>query len=172
MTAARVLLWGLALGLLVASVWAWPHLPDRIPLHFGADGLPDRWGDRSLWGWFLLPLIGLAMGALMDGIGRWSLRHPEKQTINLPQAKDLMALPVERRVPVLRKAAGLLLWVGVGIQVAFVLFQVGSFAASRGEPSQAWTLAGLAISLLGSPVAVVWGIVAISNEIARQKREA
>lgn len=169
MTTARVLLWGLAAALVAGAVWAWPLLPERIPLHFGADGLPDRWGERSLWGWFVLPAIGVATAALLDGVGRWALRHPEKQTINLPSSDDLMRLPVERRIPVLRRAAVFLLGIGVWMMGGFVLFQVGSFVAAQGGASQPWTVAGLVLCLLGSPVALIWGLTAIQNEITRQR---
>ncbi|HSJ32502.1 MAG TPA: DUF1648 domain-containing protein [Longimicrobiales bacterium] len=48
------------------SVYVYPELPERIPLHFRADGTPDRWGDRSWLTWLLLPLIGAAtIGFLM-----------------------------------------------------------------------------------------------------------
>ena len=172
MTVMRILLWGLTLALVAMAAWAWPGLPERIPLHFGADGLPDRWGERSVWGWFLLPALGVAMAALMDGIGRWSVRHPEKQTINLPQSGDLMALPLEYRIPVLKRAAAVLAGVGVAMLAAFCLFQIGSYAASHGEPSQGWTLAGLGVCMLGSIVGLAGGMVAISSELDRQKRAA
>ncbi|MEM6326715.1 MAG: DUF1648 domain-containing protein [Bacteroidota bacterium] len=170
MSVSRLLLWSLTLALVVASVWAWGGLPEQIPTHFGPDGLPDRWSERSVWNWFVLPGIAVAMAVLMDGVAAWSLRHPDMQTLNLPSSKDLMALPIDRRMPILQRSASLMRWMGVGLLVAFGLFQMGAYAAAFGEPSQPWTLAGLFVCLIGSPVAVVWGLVAISSEITRQTR--
>ena len=38
------------------SVWAvaiayWSQLPERIPMHFGMNGVPDRFADKSIWSW-------------------------------------------------------------------------------------------------------------------------
>lgn len=170
MTASRALLWTLALATLAWAIWVYPTIPERIPIHFGLDGLPDRWRDRSLAGWLLLPLIGVGLAAMMDGIAQWTLRHPEKKTINLPQADDLMALPVERRLPVLRRAVSMTNGMGIVMLAAFAVLQVGSYAAARGEPSQGWTLAGLAICLAVPLAVLVWGMTSISAEITRQKR--
>ncbi len=29
------------------TIWVFPQLPERIPLHFGPDGTPDAWGARG-----------------------------------------------------------------------------------------------------------------------------
>jgi uncharacterized membrane protein len=40
-----------ALALVVLSLaiaaWVWPHMADRLPVHWGLDGRPDRWGGRA-----------------------------------------------------------------------------------------------------------------------------
>src|SRR5690606_40771282 len=53
-----------------ASILLWPSLPEKLPVHFGASGAPDAWADRSLFSWFGLPMIGLAMGLLMYALPR------------------------------------------------------------------------------------------------------
>lgn len=35
------------LALWAVSLWAWPHLPDRVPTHWGLSGQPDAWGPKS-----------------------------------------------------------------------------------------------------------------------------
>lgn len=72
--------WFLASVLVYAVVvgWAWSALPEGpVPLHFGADGTPDRFGSRDealvslgagLGGWFWPALGGYL--ALMLG---WSV---------------------------------------------------------------------------------------------------
>ncbi|MEL6614905.1 MAG: DUF1648 domain-containing protein [Bacteroidota bacterium] len=171
MSVSRLLMWTLALATLAWAVWAYAALPERIPLHFGIDGTPDRWGDRSLAGWLLLPLVGIGMAALMDGVGQWALRNPEKQTINLPQSDAIMALPVERRLPVLRRAIAMTNAVAVLLLVAFAILQIGDYAAALGAPSQGWTVLGVGICLTGPLAVLVWGITSVSNEIDRQRRE-
>lgn len=37
----------LILSPLVYLALVWSSLPDEVPLHFGADGQPDRWGSKS-----------------------------------------------------------------------------------------------------------------------------
>jgi uncharacterized membrane protein len=172
MSLSRALMWSLALATLAWAVWAYGSLPERIPLHFGIDGTPDRWGERSMGRWLLLPLVGVGVAALMDGVGQWALRHPEKRTLNLPQSDDLMALPVERRVPVLRRAVAMTNATGVVILVAFAFLQAGAFAAAHGAPSQVWTVIGIAICLVGPLAVVVWGIAAITAEITHQRQAA
>ena len=171
MSLSRILMWSLALATLAWAAWAYGSLPERIPVHFGLDGTADRWEDRSLGSW-LLPALGLALAALFDAIARWSVQNPQKQTINLPQSADLMALPVERRVPVLRRSAAMLYAVGAVVLVAFALIQVGSYAEAFGRPSQAWVMAGVGVATVGPLAVLVSGTVAVSNEIARQRREA
>ena len=47
----------------------WSSLPERIPIHFGFDGRPDRWVDSKLW-ILLLPCFNLAIYILFLFIGR------------------------------------------------------------------------------------------------------
>jgi hypothetical protein len=56
----------IALGALVTlylvAAWNYPMLPERVPRHFDARGLPDAWGaPGSIW---VLPVIALPLYAL------------------------------------------------------------------------------------------------------------
>jgi uncharacterized membrane protein len=56
-----------AAAMLAASAWAWDRIPDRVPVHFGIDGMPDRYGSK--WeALFIMPgvvaLIGLIMAVV------------------------------------------------------------------------------------------------------------
>jgi immunity protein, SdpI family len=59
--------WLIALGLIVAAFVAslalYGALPERIPIHWGIDGKPDRFGDKT-WAIFLSPMIMIGMLAL------------------------------------------------------------------------------------------------------------
>jgi uncharacterized membrane protein len=51
------------------SAIAWRYLPDRMPVHWGLSGEPDRWGSR-LEGAFMVPAITLATVLLMRFLPR------------------------------------------------------------------------------------------------------
>jgi len=50
---------------IIATLIAYPGLPDRIPTHFDINMRPDAWSDKSLLTAMTLPLINLATFALM-----------------------------------------------------------------------------------------------------------
>jgi uncharacterized membrane protein len=58
---------GMALALFAYTVDAWPRLPERIPTHFGASGLPDAWARKSVASVFLVPILGLVMALILGG---------------------------------------------------------------------------------------------------------
>src|SRR5690606_18905334 len=88
-------------GLLGGSALAYPRLPERMPLHFGLDGTPDRWAETSLASWFMLPLVALALNLLLYGAAALSTRNA--RLVNLPGKERLLALPFERQRAVLRR---------------------------------------------------------------------
>ncbi len=49
------------------SLLAYPHLPDRIPVHWGLNGQPNGYGGRFM-GAFLLPAIALGIWGFMRGL--------------------------------------------------------------------------------------------------------
>ncbi|PQB05388.1 DUF1648 domain-containing protein [Aureitalea marina] len=59
------------MGLLVLiglPLYYYPELPDQVPHHYGADGVPDRWGGKGIvW---TLPAIGAFLYA-----GLWYLNR-------------------------------------------------------------------------------------------------
>lgn len=57
---------------LATAARAWATLPERVPVHFGASGEPDRWGSKGEFLW--LPLISLLLYAGLTWAGRKS-RH-------------------------------------------------------------------------------------------------
>ncbi|MGB3542264.1 DUF1648 domain-containing protein [Rubrivirga sp.] len=169
MTLARALMWISALGLLVAAVGLWPHLPDRIPVHFGLDGEPDQWAERFLLAWLTLPLVGVALAVVLEAVATWAVRHPDRQTVNVLSQRALMELPVERRVPVLERVASMLYWTGAVSLVALAAIQVGTWEAATGEDGPGWVLAGTLGVAAGSLGILVWGLARIEGEIKRQR---
>jgi uncharacterized membrane protein len=53
------------LVILSLSTWAWNQIPDTqlIPVHYGINGLPDRYGGK-LEGLLVMPLLGVGLTAL------------------------------------------------------------------------------------------------------------
>lgn len=105
MSLLRALMWTLALALLAGAAVLWPQVPDRIPTHFGAGGQPDAWGPRSLAVWFGLPLVALALAAVIEGSARWVRTRPESPMVNLPRKAEVLALPEEPRARALALTA-------------------------------------------------------------------
>lgn len=62
--AASILLWA---GLLVWLVTSFESFPDLLPLHFDAQGFPDRIGERREL--YVLPAIGFVVNLLNLGGG-------------------------------------------------------------------------------------------------------
>jgi uncharacterized membrane protein len=75
---------------------AYPALPDRIPVHFGMSGTPDRWGSKSelfiivaiSWG---LTVIFYALALSMPRLAR------NPQYLNIPHKREFLKLPAERQ---------------------------------------------------------------------------
>lgn len=57
-------LWVVILGMFVAAAWVWPSAPDSIPVHWGIDGQPNRYGDR-FEGLLLMPVLSVFLYLIM-----------------------------------------------------------------------------------------------------------
>jgi immunity protein, SdpI family len=62
-------LWLILAGMFLLAALNWNAVPDRIPVHWGLSGQPDRWGGR-FEGLLLLPLIALAIYLILLFIPR------------------------------------------------------------------------------------------------------
>ena len=62
--------------MLAASAWAWTQLPADalVPIHWGANGQPDDWADKTV-GLFLMPLIASGVALLLAVIPRFEPRR-------------------------------------------------------------------------------------------------
>lgn len=68
-------------GMLAAGALLWSHVPEQIPVHWGVDGTPDRFGGR-FEGLFVIPIIALSLYVLMSFL---SLIKPSEYNRPLPQ---------------------------------------------------------------------------------------
>jgi hypothetical protein len=151
------------------SVWAWPHLPARIPAHLGADGEVTRWTGRTAWSWFLLPLVTLATVALNYGIA--ALLPGRPHLMNLPDRKRFLALPPERRAPVIARMQDFLYGFSAPLIVLMGAIQWTMYRAAVGTDGAADVLVVLLASFLLTPLVLAVWLPRIQGELRRQVRE-
>lgn len=100
-----------ALFLLVAVVLGL-HLPEQYPAHFNAAGQPTRYAEGPGM-WILLVtfcVIAFGQGYLFQ---RYLVTIPPAPYLNVPYKKLFHRLPVDRQIPVLRRANRLLVLRGM-----------------------------------------------------------
>ncbi|WP_412062255.1 DUF1648 domain-containing protein [Rubrivirga sp. IMCC45206] len=169
MLVSRLTMWTLAIGLVAVAIAVWPEVPGRFPTHYGFDGVADDWSEGSLWGWLALPLVGLAMAAFLEWMVRVAVFRPGAPGLNLPNKEAILALPPEKRAPVLARVAAMTYATAALCVVAFALIQLGTWAEAHGASGTGWVLAGLAVAVVGPLAALAVGLVAIQNEVDRQQ---
>lgn len=96
---------------LVLIAAAWDTLPDAVPNHFDAAGVPDAYGDRSVL--LLEPVVALALWALL-AVAR---RRPELWNFPVrvtPRNRDtLHAIGDQMMAPLVPLTVFLVLYVGL-----------------------------------------------------------
>lgn len=150
------------------SIWVWPLLPDRIPVHFGADGQPDRWSDTTLLSWFLVPAIALLTWGTIAVARRWVARRPDK--MNLPTGGTVADYPPEVQPAVIEHMKAFLALVSLEVLVIFGLIVLGSYRTAVGGDGQGVMLAVLAIAVLSGPVLMVTFLIGLQRITSAQSR--
>lgn len=109
-------MWLLLAGMFALAISTWSVAPERIPVHWGWSGQPDRWGGR-LQGLMLQPLVALGLYGLLLFLPRIDPGRANYETFSRPYA-------VLRLVVMLAQAAIQTLVVlnvrGVHVQVGIV----------------------------------------------------
>lgn len=140
----------LLLILIGGSIAAWDTLPDRIPVHMGLNGVPDRWEDRSFFSWFALPMIGIAIVALMYFLADLIIRKPH--LINLPNKKEFLAMSPERQAPVMEMIRTWLYWMATWPGGMLLLVQYAMYRAAHGESSVAYGIIAMTLGVVIVPL--------------------
>ena len=166
----NLLNWVLVLGLVGAALWAWPRLPDRIPLHFGADGRADAWGERTVTSWFLVPAIALALTAGMGWFRRMIPRRPG--WVNLPGQTKLTDLPEAARGPVVEMLSGFLALLQTEVLVIFALIQLATYRTALGQESQGIMILVLLLAVTASPFLMVVFFLRLQSAMDRGRKLA
>lgn len=153
--------------LVLASLATFGDLPARIPVHFGLDGTPDRWADRSLGRWMVLPLVAAGSGALVYACVWLVGRFPN--TMNVPDAARYRALTPAARGEVVSSVQRFLLGLTAVLQGLFLALQAGTWQVATGAADRLpwFVLASMGILIVGSPIGAVVFIVRISSLVRR-----
>lgn len=156
-------------GLVGLSYYVFPELPERIPQHFGMDGAPDRWSERTLLSWMLLPLMGAATATMLYAVGLYLPRHPE--SLNMPDRKKLLELPRELQSYVLEAAVNMVHVTTLGLLVMFCSMQYGAWESARTGARSSALVAGVILGVAVMPFLAIGCIVAIQRRMDRAWRE-
>ena len=151
------------------SVWAWPHLPQRIPAHMGAGGEVTRWTARTAGSWFLIPLVTIGTVALNYAIA--ALLPARPHLMNLPDRGRFLALPPERRAPVIARMQDFLYGFSAPLIVLLGAVQWAMYRAAVGTQGAGDVVVVLLASFLLMPLVLVVWLPRIQGELRRQVRE-
>lgn len=156
----------LLIALVGGSVAVYADLPDRIPVHFGSDGAPDRWADTSWGSWFGLPLTAVVVNVIIYGISSLWERNP--RFINFPDKSRLMKLPRERRQVVLVKAKSGVRELALVLTLVFFAVQWGIYRTALGGDARSLIIAALAVGTISTPIVAIRLLYRIQKEIDHQ----
>lgn len=134
----------LSAALVVGTAWSYSGLPDRIPLHFGASGKADRWGDKfEIW---LLPAICIGVGLLL----RWLNSRPDMYNYSVP-------VTPENARQIYQTGARFIRLVRLWVVIIFCLAQASIIDAAfrQGSTPVIWFIWAAIAGLLGT---TVWGV--------------
>ncbi|HSK20796.1 MAG TPA: DUF1648 domain-containing protein [Longimicrobiales bacterium] len=151
------------------SLYVYPELPERIPLHFAADGTPDRWGARSLLKWLLLPLIGAATIGLLYGVAWFLPGRPH--LLNMPDKKKLLELPRPLQDRVLAAAVAMMYYTALALAVMFASIQYGAWVSATTGTSSSATVVGIIFALVVMPFVTIGFLVVIQRRLDEAWRE-
>ena len=157
----------LLVALVGGSVAVYPELPDRIPVHFGSGGAPDRWADTSWGSWFGLPLTTIVVNVLLYGITLLAQRDP--RFINIPEKRRFLKLPSERQRVVLARVGNGIEGFALLLTLFFSSIQLSIYRTALGEDTGSLVSAILVLSVIAAPVLAIALMLRIQKEIDRQE---
>jgi len=158
------------------SLWVFDHLPDRIPMHFDAAGIPDRWGAASWGNWLLVPLTALGLAAMMYGIA-WGVSHIPPKHINMPRKDRFLVLPPEAQGRVVGVLRAMMYWLTVPMVVIFMVAQFSMYAAARGQGTllsgaMVWVIVAMLIIEVLITIGFMWWLYRFIEQLSASTPEA
>ncbi len=101
------------LGMLTLLVLNYGELPDKIPMHFDANGNADRYGNKGeIW---MLPVIGMALQALLWGLSR--IPHTFNYAVKITE--ENAAKQYQFSVKMMRVLAAI-----IGFSITFIVWEI------------------------------------------------
>jgi len=141
---------GLVIGVLLAAAsWAiaiyyWGKLPSVIPTHFGFNGLPDSWNEKTLFYVFLLPFVQ----TLLAGGFFFLYFHP--QYSDMPTTLWLMTMEEHKRDHAFDLIRTMLVGTGlwVGVLLTYMTYAMNASALQQGLGMNPWLLLAVVFGMI------------------------
>jgi uncharacterized membrane protein len=112
---------------LAQNAWYWSQLPNRVAIHFGANGVPDNWMDKSS-ATLLMCSFQIGLPLFLVGI-TWIAAFLPSALINVPNRKYW--LHPDRRVKALEYVNCVVAWIAVLASLFMMLVGHLTFIASQ-----------------------------------------
>jgi uncharacterized membrane protein len=151
-------------------------LPEKIPIHFSKNGVPNNWADKSWITWLTLPLVALGLTALFYATTHLvdvAKRHPK--WLNLPKKKEFLALPEERQAPVWRKMKSMLYWTAVpmNLLILYAFHTIYTMATHQSESLVMWPVWLCMGSILIVAFAMTFGLIrSVRQAVEEHQKES
>ncbi len=131
--------------LIVFNFWIYKNSPQIIPAHFGTDGNPNRYSDKSIL--FIMPAIALVIFLLLNTL----VRYPE--LYNYPQS-----ITEENAPAYYRKGIKMMRFLNLGIMLLFLGIEFEMFRGIKDKylPFHWWQLAAVLLVTIALPVFIAW----------------
>lgn len=167
MTVRRTLLLLLAVAYLAmwsVAIYGWTVLPARFPVHFDAQGLPDRYAAKSFFAWFSLPLLFTVIGAGIASVGVVVERIARRnvQFINVPDRAAFLRLAPAARSKALEPMTDVGFMMPPALAGLSTYIQWASLEVALGRQRE---LSTFPIVLL-----LIWSFGAIATGVVRTQR--
>ncbi len=144
----------LALVSWIVALYYWGKLPNIIPTHFGINGQPDDWNQKSVWYSFLIPGLQSIM------LGSFVFLYKKPQYSDMPTTLLLMAMEEKKRehafALIRTMLVGISLW--IGILFTYLTYAMNYSALTENSGLLPW----LMFSIIGGMIAwLIWWTVKV-----------
>lgn len=119
---------GFFLLTILLAAYYYSELPQRFPAHFDFSGAPDRWSEKSVFSWFIIPVISGIVQMLVLSTGYFIRKYPSM--VNLPEKEKFLAAPQEIKNKVFDLLDNLMLAISTAVQVLFAFILYASYSAA------------------------------------------
>jgi len=148
----------------MVSVVAFNELPERIPTHFGLNGKPDRWSDKTPLIFYMMPTIQVVMVVIFI----WIIRYPK--LFNFPQKNEIKNWPEENKKPIYKYLSKMSLVICLMINLLFLTIQYSIIYGAKTETMSKIALA-LIIIMTFSFIPLTVFILANLNKIIKETKK-